>query len=177
MKKQSCQRAFTLVEVLLVVALIGLIVVSAGSFWTSLSASRGQTAVRLVQSQLDYARDHADLTNTTHYFIFDPATNVCGIYTRGDAGFVAIQEPFSKDALLVDFSGKQDATTGVAVVAIDVGGHSLLGFDLHGVPVGTDAHGAGATVLRSAATIELQVGENKHLITVNPITGTVVSDN
>lgn len=163
-------RAFTLVEILVVVIIIGiagaLIVPQIGSH-DDLKAS---AAARIVMADLIYAQNRAISTQQSHYVQF--VTTTPQSYTLYSPVGTIIQHPVNKTNYAVKIgTGGDSGLTEVALGKVDFGGQKVIVFDALGAPYSYD--GTNTTQLTTPGTIEISCKTHKLTITIQPFTGEI----
>ena len=125
------RRAFTIIEVLMVVFIIGVISTLAVPRYSNFVAQhRAESAARRIAADIALARRHARLTSTSQTIQFDVSTNayvVSGMSSLDNpAGFYAVSladEPYDASISSVTFDGYGVPDTGGSIV-IGVGVYS-----------------------------------------------------
>lgn len=169
-------RGFSLTEMLVVVAIVGLV---AAATTTSLSSSDGKqldAAASEVASLIRFARTEAIRTGDAHGVSASVASQRIRPYIRGFFGIPSytVRNPIDKNLYDLRFNtepGISDVL--VSSVQIDfagVGAQTLLGFNADGVP----KYETGGTVyMLNSAEIRLSLGNDERVINVAPVTGRV----
>ncbi len=132
--------AFTLIELLAVVAVTGLLAVVAIPALNSLGASRSAAAESMTRN-LSFARELATNTANTTWVLFDTGSNRYSILGEdtaapGRSGALTITNPATQRPF-VEQLGANDAV-GVSIAAVDLEGLSEVGFDRLGRPTRTN---------------------------------------
>ena len=170
---QHCRRAFTLVEVLVVVAILGiagLIVVPSLSQAGQLGA---QGAIRQVIADLLIAQNEAIATQRVHQLRFRPA-DAAGVaranaYRLEEADGTLLRRNVrggGSAEWLIDFDAPGSSFVGVEVVRLAPAGATLIGFDELGSPTTAD----GSAHLTE---IDLAFNGTTYRIQITPLTGRV----
>jgi prepilin-type N-terminal cleavage/methylation domain-containing protein len=151
--------AFTLIEVLIVVAIIGLagaIVVPAIGKMGSLQI---QAASRIVIADLIYAQNEAVAHQAVRKLVFDDAT---GSYKLTDADGNTLSATWKNgnaNNFVVSFKN-DDRFTGVDLSTVDFGGAKEIEFDALGTP-------------SSGGTVDLVSGSTRYRVSVAAFTGRI----
>ncbi|MCC6422662.1 MAG: type II secretion system protein [Phycisphaerales bacterium] len=171
-KHSSRQHAFTLIEILVVVVILG---IASAVILPSISSRddlKVAAAARIVMSDLIYAQNQAITNQKVCYIQFDK-TN--GKYTLMStmSPAVTLQHPINH----VDYVEKFGASgspglTNITLTDATFDGKLTLAFDEMGSPLAYDT-GTGTTAVLSSGTIKLTCGSNTLTISVEPYTGEI----
>ena len=174
-RNAAAAKGFTLVEILCVVVILGI----ASAIILPQIGSRSDLVVssgaRVVMADLIYAQNRAIALQKSHYVRFSNQT-----YTVSDStALTAITHPGTKDPYTLTFNTKNTPLENIHLNGTGFGGTStVLGFDELGSPFSYDIGTNTVTPLAAAGTIEIQSGNCKLTISVEPYTGetTVVAN-
>ncbi len=166
--------AFTLVEVLIVLVIIGIaaaVIVPQMSSRDDLKAAAG---ARVVMSDLMYAQNLAITRQTYHYLVFDITNQRYSVVTSASMT-TPIAHPVSKSPYTVVFGA--NGSPGVKNMSIDAasfkgGGasaYATIGFDELGTPMVRT--GSGPDEPLSSGSISIRSGSHRLQISVEPYTG------
>lgn len=149
------RHAFTLIEVLIVVAIIGIAGLVVVPQMLRAGTMQAQAAGRIVISEILIAQNEAMARQAVRQVIFEVDQNR---YRLADSqGQTLVANWKSGAQYVTDFS--QDARfQGVRLTRADFGGQPVLEFDDMGAPV-------------SGGTVELEAPEARYRINVSPFTG------
>lgn len=169
-------RGFSLTEMLVVVAIVGLVAAATTTSLSSSDSKQLDAAASEVVSLIRFARNEAIRTGDAHGVDANVATQRIRPYIRGIFGipFYTVRNPVDRNIYNLDFDsepGMSDVV--VSSVLFDfqgVGSQALLGFNIDGVP----KYESGGTVhLLNSAEIRLSLGNDERVINVAPVTGRV----
>ena len=158
---RSKRTAFTLVEVLIVVAIMGLIGALVVPQMLAAGTLTIQAAARMVIADILYAQNDAIARQSPRRVVFDPANNR---YTLTDSAGTALTVPWKGGAAqnyVVDLTA-DSRFQGVTLAQVNFGGtnSSVLEFDDMGAPL-------------AGGTIDLVFDNTRYRITVAAFTGRV----
>lgn len=170
------RRAFTLVEILVVVVILGLISAVIIPQIGSRDDLRCAASARVVMSDLIYAQNLAISQQSTKYVKF--TSTGYGVYNAGTAA-TAITHPVNKTAYLQTFGASGSpglVNTSIGTSTFD--GSPTLAFDELGSPYSYNAVANTITPLAAAGEIVLVSGTYRLKVSIEPFTGemTVVQD-
>jgi len=168
---QSKLRAFTLVELLIVVTIIGIASALVVPYVGARTDLRVSAVARTLISDLQYAQNLAITTRQSHGIWFEANRYTIQRFSTG--GATTIKHPVSKDTFVVQMgpTGK-DVYSGIAMPLVNVRqGASRLVFDSMGTPMAFD--GTTSISTTSAALVSLSAGGTTIVIRIEPFTGEV----
>ena len=187
----SRRAAFTLVEILVVVVILGIAAAVIVPQMGTRDDLRVDGARRMVMADLIYAQNRSISTQTWHYVVFDATSSprsykiVTNLSTTNPNG-TPVQHPVTRaDEFKAVFgqnapAGAQNITHGLEVIGlgnVNIEGHNVLCFDELGVPYYYDApsNTTTATSTTGGSSIEIKCGTFSKLVTVEPYTGEVLA--
>ncbi len=162
-------RAFTLVEILVVVVILGLVSAIIVPQIGTRSDLKVASAARMVVADLTYAQNRAIATGRMHYVQFDLAAGTYRILT--DLPSTVLTHPVSKDPFVVSFGAARTALADVALESAAFDGMRILCFDELGSPFVSSGSG-GASAMEDGE-IELRSGDRRVVIRIEPYTGEI----
>lgn len=153
----SGRRAFTLMELMMVVAVMAIIFVSAVSGGSDTSAEDGQAFTDRLQGDLSYARS-LSISNPSDPAVIkvSPSENKYWV-ARKSAPDVAITHPVTKRAYVVS-ADSFNTSENVRIQASGFGGDQMIGFD-----------SMGSLDQDTPATLRILVGDEKFDVEVSPV--------
>ncbi len=122
-------RAFTLIEVMIVVLIIGILAATVVPIALSAASVQAVGAGRIVASDLQYAQNDAITGQTPVTVTFDPAAET---YRLSNASGDLIH-PITNNDYIVDFSSDSKFAE-VDIVSVNFGGETWVTFDEMGAP-------------------------------------------
>jgi prepilin-type N-terminal cleavage/methylation domain-containing protein len=130
-------RAFTLVEVVAVLIIVGILAASAIPAMNGLSGKRGAGAARWISADLAYARQRAVATGTRTWVVFTPSTEAWSILAEdpdspGRAGAAVLTDSATQQPMTVRL---ETALPGVDLASASFDGAAEVGFDWLGRPL------------------------------------------
>ena len=172
------QRAFTLVEILVVLVILGI----AAAVIVPQMGSRGDlkaaAAARMIMADLVYAQNRSISTQTRHYLRFNTTAGAQSYrIVTGVSPVVNVQHPITKASAYVTSFGA-NASTGMSEVSlgnVSFEGRTTIGFDELGVPYyyDTTTNLPVATSVSGGSTIEVKCGTFTLTISIEPYTGEI----
>lgn len=169
-------RGFTLTEMLVVVAIVGLVAAAATTSLSSSDPKKLDAAVSEVVSLIRFARTEAIRTGAAHGVSANIVSQRIRPYVLGISGIPSytVRDPSSKNLYEIDFdTDPRFSDVTVSNVQFDfsgVGLQALLGFNSDGVPI---YESFGTVSLLNSAEIRLGLGSDERVINVTPMTGRV----
>jgi general secretion pathway protein H len=148
--------AFTLVEVLVVVLILGIAAAMVVPQMLKAGSLSIQAAARMVVSDIVFAQNEAIARQQTRQFVVDAEGNG---YSVTDGEGDAVPAPWLGGTLVVDFDTDR-RFQGVEIVQPDFGGSATLGFDELGTPT-------------AGGTVDLITNGYRYRVTVTAFTGRV----
>ena len=154
-------RAFTLAELVVLMALVGIIGVLAAGSMSSLGQSRARAACLSVARDLAFARERSMATGLNHWVVFSPSTDSYSVLvdSRTTPGYVnaaTLTDPATGAPMLVRVNAGE--TVGVDLVSASFDSALIIGFDWRGVPrltTGAALAGTGSVVLGGSNSVSV----------------------
>ena len=170
MMKKNAKKAFTLVEMLIVVVIIAIAAMIAIPQIGSASVFKLNAAVNVIASDLEYAKSLAISRQSCYSVIFDTASES---YRIVDENGNDIENEFKGgDSYVVDFK-KDSRLQNVDISAVNIDGTNSISFDYLASPYsGTDL----TSSLIDNAVITLSTGNNSAGVEIEPVTGYIKHD-
>ncbi|MCD6365257.1 MAG: GspH/FimT family pseudopilin [Planctomycetes bacterium] len=159
--RRSSTRAFTLVELMVVVVIIAIGAMMTVPYMMNTDDTQVTAAARMITCDLQYAQDSAITSQEPVKVVFDPAAETYKLVWSNTS--VPLKHPMTKDDYEIDFSSER-GFEGLDVVSASFGGAQPLEviFDEIGSPDNS-----------STGTIILQAGSCEYVVSVAPATGRV----
>ena len=157
MTNGSRKKAFTLMEALIVVFIIGILGIMIVPEMVDAEDWRGEATVRQIVSDIQYAQNHAIVSQETVTVTFDTGNE--RYWLSNESG--PINDPITEKAYLVDLK-VEDRFEGADLLLADFDSASSIAFDEIGAP---DATGS----------LTLKLGDQTYLIEVTNLTGQVIA--
>ncbi len=155
-------RAFTLVEILVVLVLLGFAAALVIPNMTDTSDLQAKSAARMVQEDLQYAQDLAVTTQVNVKVIFDSQAKSYRV-TEDDNESTPLEHPIKKSAYIVDFSLEKGLER-VENLDVQFGTSNEIKF----MPIGSADKGGSVTVRAGSVSYIVQVAPATGRITVVP---------
>lgn len=163
-------RAFTLVEILMVIVIMGIAAAIILPQVGSRDDVRTAAAARALMADLAYAQSRAVSLQKTQYVKFEVVNNLYQVLDQLSPAQV-ITHPVDRSPFMISVG---DAANGelssVILASASFDSKTVLGFDEMGVPLGVDAATGAATAL-SGGSITLQSDDFTMTITIEPYSG------
>jgi prepilin-type N-terminal cleavage/methylation domain-containing protein len=165
------RRAFTLIELIVVMVLIAIMAAVAVPAIGNLTSTRASTAARQLARDLTFARQQAGARGVTIWVVFDTANESYSILaeslqTPGLANALTITDPATGQPFVQRFTSGDFVNVDLTSVSIGGVTGTHLGFDWLGRPVSS-----AGVVLASASSISINNGALT--IAITPQTGFV----
>ena len=167
-------RAFTLVEILVVVIILGI----AGAIIVPSLGSRDDlkaaAAARVIMADLIYAQNLAITSQGNRYMSFDVANSK---YSVTDSAGAVISHPVNHTPYVQKFNGTSQADLpdvkliSTKFVGISGTAQTIIGFDELGTPLTCSA--LGVTETMASGTMTIQAGKFKLKVDIEPYTGQI----
>ncbi len=158
---------FTLIEILMVVAVLGIVGVTAVAYVGGRDDLKVASAARRLVSGLQFAQNLAIARRVPHYVV--DKNDWIAVYTRDGATWVPVEHPAGGGLIGVDISGKEGVTRHDSTFD----GLPVLGFDATGQPFKAGITGSPQNPLADQADCELKSGNHIVRVMVEPVTGEV----
>ncbi|HQY89772.1 MAG TPA: type II secretion system protein [Tepidisphaeraceae bacterium] len=178
MRKTSSASAFTLIEILIVLTILGISFAVVAPMIGDRGSLKAASAARKVIADLNYIQNMAIATQKTHFMRFNPSDYDIAWQSSASADLEQLEHPIDKMPFVVYFgsSATSASLADVTITSVDVGGMKTLAFDAFGSPQAYDSTTKTLTDISSAATIKLTSGTSVIVISVQPFTGEISVD-
>ena len=166
---KSCHRlrAFTLIEVLIVMVILGIAAVAAVPMFSSAGDLQVRSAANIIASDLEYAKNMAITRGKNYSVIFDAANETYRIVDPNGE----IDHPVKKGFKYIMNFKTESRLNRVDIVSAQFqpGANSTITFDYLGSPY--SGNSAVPTNSLDSGTINISTGDAAAVIHVEPITG------
>lgn len=167
-------RAFTLVEILCVVVILGIIAAVVGISLGTRDDLKAKSAARVLSANLQYIQSRAVVRRQRHYVTIGNAGDSIRFAIRSGGLWQSLTHPVDQNEFRMVFGpagsgGGKD----IRLVTEDFNGNNVFGFDETGTPFFCDGDGNNVIEASVPATFRLAAGDYEIVITVQPITGEV----
>ena len=167
-------RGFTLAEILVVVAILGIMAAVIGVSIGSRDDIRTQAACRVLASDLQYMQSRAIVRRQPHYCLVGPSGGSLWFATHESGAWVKLTHPIDKTPFEMVF-GANGSGGGARVKLKTHGyaGYQVFGFDETGTPILCDGAGNNRVEATTPVTFTLSSGTYDLVVRVEPITGEI----
>ena len=152
----------TLVEIMVVVVLIAIAAAMVVPQLTGTADMRAQSAARTLMADLEYAQNHAIVTQADVSVQFNAGGNNYSVSN----GSGTLEHPITKKAYVMDFD-EASGLTGVSITSVSFDGGSEVTFSALGAP----ACAGGAPL--AGGQVDVSADEHTYRVSVAPVTGRV----
>jgi prepilin-type N-terminal cleavage/methylation domain-containing protein len=163
------RRAFTLVEILMVVVILGILAAIIVPQIGARDDLRLASAARVIIADLSYAQSMAITSQRKHFVAFDANQFAIQSRTSDLVDPTDIVHPVNPGNYVVSFTSGPLA--GVSIIESTFGDTSTLAFDELGSPLSYDSASDITTTLSSPGVIRIQSGDRIMTISIEPYTG------
>lgn len=167
-------RAFTLVEILCVVVILGIIATVVGVSIGTRDDLKVQAAARVLSADLQYAQSRAVVRREPHYVTIGASGGDLRLAVRSGGAWSTLTHPIDRKEFKMIFGpngsgGGQD----VVLKTEDFAGNAVFGFDETGTPFFCDGDGNNRVEASTVASFTLAAGEHEMVVSIQPITGEI----
>jgi prepilin-type N-terminal cleavage/methylation domain-containing protein len=156
--------AFTLVELMIVLVILGIVAAVAVPLYTSTASIQLKTAANMIASDLEYAKSMAMSTGRSFSVVFDDSTLVEG-YRIKDANGQVIPHPVHIGADYIVSFANDSRLNKVNIESATFGSTSTVKFDYMGAPYD------GSNNPLNSGSVLLRAEGNPMTVRVEPVTG------
>ena len=160
---------FTLVELLIVIAIIMIAALTAIPMMSSAASVQIRSAANMIAADLEYAKSMAISRGQNYSVVFDTTAESYQIFEDQSGTLVLIKHPVKKGFYYeINFStdGRLNKVD-IVEVDFDPGSDNTITFDYFGSPYS----GPGISSPLNSGVISLQAGETTTTVTVEAVTG------
>ena len=158
------RRAYTLVEVLLVVSILGLVSAAVVPSMLTAGSMGVQAAARVMVADLLYAQNEAIAQQNTRKVIFDVANNSYRLTDEANGTLTASWVNGQANNYVVEF-GTDKRFKGVSILSVDFNGGNVIEFD----SLGTPSTGGSITIQYDRRSYRIDVASFTGRITVTKL--------
>jgi prepilin-type N-terminal cleavage/methylation domain-containing protein len=166
---QKQKRAFTLVEMTIVIVILAIAAVLALPMFSSAASTRLEAAATMIAADLEYARTLAVSNQQRYTVIFDESNDK---YEIRDSDNELVEDPMKPGSNFVINFSTESRLSGVTISSADFDSLQSISFDYLGSPY------SGATLntpLAADGVISLQASGSSATVTVCPVTGYITT--
>ena len=155
-------RAFTLVEIIVVIVVISIAAMLAVPMFSSATDMQTRSVANMLTADLEYAKSLAVSTQNNYSVVFDIANDIYQIQQGGSV----ISHPHKSGGYVVNL--KNDSRiSAVSIVTADFDSQVAITFDYLGSPYS----GFTTAAPLNSGQVNLQAGDFSMTVTVEPVTG------
>jgi len=176
MRERQRKPAFTLVEILVVVVILGITAAIVVPQIGTQSDLKAAAAAREVMADLIYAQNRSIATQTKHYVVFDTTAGSQKYTIKMGSGMVDIPHPITKDtSYVVKLGQKNTPLADISLGAVSFETFTTIAFDELGVPYSYDPATTNTTALSTSggSTIQIKCGAYTLTVSIEPYTGEI----
>jgi prepilin-type N-terminal cleavage/methylation domain-containing protein len=169
-------RAFTLVEILVVVLILGIAAAVIVPSMGSRDDLKAAAAARMVMADLIYAQNRAITTQQRHYVIFNTTAPQSFRLSLSPTDGSSIQHPVTKEPYSMRVGpGGASGLSEITLGNVSFEGRTTLAFDELGVPYFYDplANATTTTSTSGGSSIQIRCGTHTLTILIEPYTGEI----
>jgi MSHA pilin protein MshC len=165
--------AFTFIEVLTVVLILGIASAIVMPQFTSRDDLDAASAARAVMADLLYAQNRAIATQKNQYVVFNVSAQSYSLYCGSSGPTTLLTHPVNDNNYTMTFgqTGPNNISSDVTVASVNFGGQTTVAFDEMGTPYSYNA--GAATLLSQSGAIVLNCGTYSLTISVTQDTGEI----
>jgi len=157
--RPRCRGGYTLIEVLIVVAILGIVSAVVVPQMLAAGSLGVQAAARIIVADMLFAQNDAIAQQRVRKVVFEPANERYYLTDENDAILSARWKSGAANNYVVDFTEDQ-RFQGVVIVSADFSGSQTLQFDALGGPL-------------NGGTVEIEFQNRRYRVTVAAFTGRV----
>lgn len=162
--------AFTLVEVLIVLVIIGIIAAIAVPMYSSAASVQLKTAANMITSDLEYAKSMAISTGQTYQIVFDTAAESYSIKVKDINGnYQLIAHPVHVGINYIVNFASDIRLNKVDIVSTTFGVGNTIMFNYLGTPL----DGGGASLNNGSIFLRVSADGSTMTVKIEPVTGYV----
>ena len=167
----SLMRAFTLIEILVVVVILGIAAAIVVPAIGSRSDLKATSAARMIMADLIYAQNRSISQQKMHFVRFDKTAQTYKILEQINPSAVYVVHPVEASNFIVKLGANgPKPIRDVTLDNITFDGKTILAFDELGTPYSYDASTNVYTAM-TAGSVRLACGTLKLTITIEPFSG------
>ena len=164
---KNYMRGFTLIEILVVAAIITIAAMIAIPMMSSASGMQIRSAANMLAADLEYAKSMAISRQRNYSVLFNTTAESYQIFEEQSGTLVAIAHPVKKGFdYVIDFRNDSRVNR-VDISSVDFNSEATITFDTLGSPYS----GTGVANPLNSGTISLQAGNFSITVNVEPVTG------
>ena len=168
------RRGFTLVEILVVVAILGIMATIVGIHIGSRNDLKVNSAARVLVANLQYLQNRAIVGRKAQWVVVGAGGGSLEFSERVSTSWQILEHPIEhNDYVMVFGPGGRGGGQDVTLSTHDYDGRAVLGFDEYGAPILCDGDGTDITPADTETSFMLNAGDFNATVAIQPITGEI----
>ena len=168
-------RAFTLVEILVVVTILGIIATIVGVSVGSRDDLKVTASSRVLVADLQYIQNRAIVQRQPHFVLVGHAGGSLSFVVRDGGSWQTIEHPVDRVPFRMVFGqAGSGGGEGISLSTHDFAGNAMFGFDEMGTPIFCDGDANNRVTATLPTFLEIKAGDHARRVIIEPITGALL---